>query len=350
MNGKMGGEMKRALSLFVLVCAMLYASGSSVSAADNQGYKIKVGVSPVVSSAGIFLAYEKGYFKDQGLEVDITYFKSSGAPMTALLGNGNLDVGAGNISAGLWNAINSGLNIKLVADKGRVSKDCDYIALLVRKDHIESKRYKGLADLKGFKMAVTAFGVSQQIAADKFLKAAGLNLEDVTFEKMDYAAMNLALQNKSLDATVQLEPYLAEAQLSGVAVKVLGVNEVYPEQQSAAIIYASQFMSEHPDLAEKFMIAYLQGSRVYNDAFIKGKNKAEIISLLKKHIKIESDEIWDKMIPVGINPNGYLNKESLAEDALWYKEHGFIEAACDVEKSVDHTFVEKALKEIGKYE
>ena len=342
--------MKKIMFIFTLACVMLYASVANINASDNQAYKIKVGVSPVVSSAGIFLAYEKGYFKAQGLDVDITYFKSSGAPMTALLGNGNLDVGAGNISAGLWSAINSGLDIKLVADKGRVSKNCDYIGLLVRKDHVDSKRYKALGDLKGFKMAITAFGVSQQIAADKFLKSVGLSAQDVTFEKMDYAAMNTALENKNIDATIQLEPYLTQAELSHIAVKISGVNEVYPEQQSAAIIYASQFITEHPDLAEKFMIAYLEGVRAYNDAFIKGKNKAEIVSLLKKHIKIESDEIWNKMIPAGINPDGFLNKESLAEDMRWYKEHGFIDKICDTEKAVDHTFVEKALVRLGKYE
>ncbi len=343
--------MKRSVFIFALACVMLYVSGTSISAAaDNHAYKIKVGVSPVVSSAGIFLAYEKGYFKDEGIEVEITYFKSSGAPMTALLGNGNLDVGAGNISAGLWSAITAGLDIKLVADKGHVNKGCDYIGLLVRKDHIDSKRYKSLSDLKGFKMAITAFGVSQQIAADKFLKSAGLSVQNVTFEKMDYATMNTALQNKNIDATIQLEPYLSEAELRGIAVKISGVNEVYPEQQSAAIIYASQFITEHPDLAEKFMIAYLKGARAYNDAFINGKNKAEAISLLKKHIKIESDEIWNKMIPAGINPDGFLNKKSLAEDMRWYQEHGFIDTICDIEKAVDHTFVEKALVRLGKYE
>lgn len=342
--------MRKLVVLSVLTCAILNTPVTSISAVDTKAYKIKVGVSPVVSSAGIFLAYEKGYFKEQGLDVDITYFKSSGAPMTALLGNGNLDVGAGNISAGLWNAINSGLAIKLVADKGRVSKDCDYIGLLVRKDHMDSKRYKSLSDLKGFKMAITAFGVSQQIAADKFLKSAGLSMQDVTFEKMDYAAMNTALQNKNIDATIQLEPYLTEAQKSGIAVKISGVNEVYPNQQSAAVIYASQFITDYPDVAEKFMCAYLKGVRAYNDAFIQGKNKAEIISLLKKHIKIESDEIWDKMIPAGINPDGFLNIESLAQDMKWYQEHGFIDKICDIEKAVDHTFVEKALVSLGKYE
>lgn len=342
--------MKRAWRAFIIVWITLCMLGASASAAGSKSAKVKIGVSPVVSSAGIFLAFEKGYFNDEGIDADITYFKGSGAPMTALLGNGSLDVGGGNISAGLWNAINSGLNIKLVADKGSVSKECDYIGLLVRKDYIDHGRYKTWGDLKGFKMAVTAFGVSQQIAADKFLKAAGLRMEDVVFEKMDYAAMNVALQSKNLDATIQLEPYLTEAELKGIAVKVEGVNEVYPGQQSAAIMYSSDFVTKRPELAEKFMVAYLKGVRDYHNAFIKGKNKAAIISLLKKHIKIEADEIWVKMIPSGINPDGYLNKESLAEDAKWYQEHGFIDAPCDIEKAADHTFVEKALARLGKFE
>jgi NitT/TauT family transport system substrate-binding protein len=340
--------MKKAWIAGMAACMALCASVTSAGAGESS--KVKIGVSPVVSSSGIFLAYEKGYFKKEGIEADLTYFKGSGAPMTALLGNGSLDVGAGNISAGLWNAINSGFNIKLVADKGRVSKACDYIGLLVRKDHVDSQRYKAFGDLKGFKMAVTAFGVSQQIAADKFLKAGGLRMDDVIFEKMDYAAMNVALGSKALDATIQLEPYLTEAESKGIAVKVAGVHEVYPEQQSAAILYSSQFITGRPDLAEKFMIAYLKGVRDYNDAFIKGKNKTEVIFLLKKHIKIESDALWEKMIPAGINPDGYLNKESLAEDAQWYQEHGFMDAPCDVEKAVDHTFVEKALARLGKFE
>lgn len=339
--------MKRIINLFIWVGVL---SCVAQAGADNvPGYRIKVGSSPVVSSAGIFLAQEKGYFKAQGLEVDITYFKNSGAPMTALLGNGNLDVGAGNISAGLWSAIGAGLDIKLVADKGLVTQDCDYIGLLVRRDHIESKRYATLRDLKGFKMGVTALGVSQQIAADKFLRSAGLNLADVVFEKMDYAAMNMALQNKELDATVQLEPYLTQAELQRIAVKVAGVNAVYPRQQSAAILYASKFITEHPDLAEKFMVAYLQGVRDYNDAFIRGKDKANTIAMLKKYVKVESDELWNKMMPAGLDPDGLLNMASLLEDVQWYREHGFIDAVPDVQKAVDTKFVEKAVAYLGTY-
>ena len=92
--------------------------------------------------------------------------------MTVLLSTGKLDIGGGNLSVGLWQAINQGVGLKLVADKGHISQGHSYIALLVRKDHIKSGRYKSFQDLKGFKMALTSLaGVSQQIAAEKFLKA-----------------------------------------------------------------------------------------------------------------------------------------------------------------------------------
>jgi NitT/TauT family transport system substrate-binding protein len=325
-------------------------SGIKCVYADQAKYKIKVGASPVVSSAGIFLAYEKGYFKEQGLDVDIVYFAESGAPMTVPLSTGGLDVGGGNISAGLWNAINQGQGIKLVADKGHLEQGRGYISLLVRKDHVDSGRYKTFSDLKGFKMGVTAYGVSQQIAADKFLKAGNLKPKDITFVKMPYPQMNIALENKDLDATIQLEPYLTKAIQDGIAVKVAEVTEVYPNQQSAAIFYSSQFINRHRDLAEKFMIAYLKGVRAYEKAFIEGKEKAETIALLKKHVKIESDNIWNNMIPVGLNPDGYLIKESLLEDAVWYKKHGFIEEIPDIEKALDHSYVKKALDSIGMYQ
>ncbi|MBU1864183.1 MAG: ABC transporter substrate-binding protein [Candidatus Omnitrophica bacterium] len=341
--------MKRNIYLF-FIGIFLVACVNGFTDTNKQHYTIKVGVSPVVSSAGVFLAKEKGYFDEQGIDVDIIYFKKSGAPMTILLTNGSLDVGGGNISAGLWNAIISGMNIKLVADKGHIEKATDYIGLLVRKDLIESGQYKNFGDLKNMRMGLTAFGVSQQIASDNFLIAGGLGLDDVTFEIMAYSQMNVALEHKLLDATVQLEPYLTKAQMDGIAVKVAGVNTVYPDQQSAAIFYSPQFAGQHPDLAEKFMIAYLKGVRAYIHAFVKGVEKDETIALLQKHIKIESPDIWNNMIPIGLNPDGFLIKKSLKNDAAWYYKYGYIERIPDVEKAIDHHYVKKALLSIGKYD
>jgi ABC-type nitrate/sulfonate/bicarbonate transport system substrate-binding protein len=311
--------------------------------------KIKVGASPVVSSAGIFLAKEKGYFKEQGLDIEVIYFKKSGAPMTVLLTNGSLDIGGGNLSTGLWKAIQSGKKIHLVADKGHLEKSASYINLIVRNDHLSSGRFKELKDLKGFKMGLTSLGgVSQQILIDRFLKKAGLSMDDVSFYKMSYGEMNIALKEKQIDATIQLEPYVAKAKIDSVATLFAKGTEVHPHQQSAAIFYSDSFVKNNPEKAKKFMIAYIKGLRDYHNAFIKNIKKEETIKLLQKHVKITDQRIWNAMIPIGLNRNGFINKESLNDDLKWYVNKGFLKELPNINEIVDDTFVEEALKKLGK--
>src|SRR6185312_7191161 len=103
-----------------LLISILFALSFASAAAPS---KVRVGASPVMSSAGIFLAQDLGYFKAQNLDVEITAIANSGAPMTLLLANDKLDVGAGNLTAGLFHAIAKGEGIRVVADKGHVGKN-----------------------------------------------------------------------------------------------------------------------------------------------------------------------------------------------------------------------------------
>lgn len=309
---------------------------------------VKVASSPVISSAGIYLAYERNYFKDQGLEVELIDFKNSGAEMTVLLAKGELDVGAGNLSSGLFNAMAQGMNFKIVADKGHLEKGKDYIALIVRQDHITSGRYKTLKDIKGFKMGLTALdGVSQQILAERFLKKAGLKSTDVEFVKLSYSEMNAALKTKAIDATIQLEPYVTKAEIDKIAKNVAGGVEVHPNQQSAAIFYSPKFI-ENKEAATKFMVAYLRGVRDYNNAFLNNNGKDKVVVDLKKHIKIEDPEVWNKMIPIGLSNNGSINIDSLMGDLKWYQSKNYVKQIPTKEQMLDLTFAEKATKELDK--
>lgn len=312
-----------------------------------QAEPVKVGSSPVISSAGIYLALEKGYFKEEGLEVDVTDIASSGAAMTLLLSQGQLDVGAGNLSSGLFNSILKGEKFKLVADKGHVSKDTDYICLIVRQDHLKSGRFKTLKDLKGMKLGLTALdGVSQEALLDRFLQKAGLTSKDVELVKLSYGEMNAALKTKALDATVQVEPFVTQAELGDFAKIVAKGSEVHPAQQSAALFFSPQFMSKRRDDAVKFMAAYLKGVRLYNQSLKDAKVRDEVTSLLKKRIKIDDDRVWKQMIPIGLNDDGKLNVSALQEDLDWYKSKGYLKGALKASDVVDHSFVEEAAKRI----
>ena len=308
---------------------------------------IKVGSSPVTSSAGIYLAKERGYFAQQGLEVEITDFNNSGAPMTLLLSKGELDVGAGNITAGLFNAIADGQQFKIVADKGHIEVNHDYLALIVKNEHMTSGRYKTLKDLKGFKMGLTSLeGVSQEILTEKFLQQAGLKLEDVTFIKLAYSEMNLALKSGAIDATIQIEPFLTKAKMDGIATQVAGGSEAYSKQQSGALFYSPKFIKENRKDAEKFMIAYAKGIEDYNNAFMKGINREAVVNDMKKVFKYE-DVIWEKMAPVGLNEFGKLNTSELINDIGWYEKR-YIKKPLNAKDIIDESFTNFAQKELQK--
>lgn len=328
---------KKVLSIAaLLICSNVYAN------------KIKVGSSPVLSSAGIYLAEARGYFKEQGLDVEITDFTSSGAPMTVLLSKGELDVGAGNLTAGLFNAIASGQDFKIVADKGSLGDKKDYLSLIVKKEHMTSGRFKTLKDLKGMKMGLTSLeGVSQEILTEKFLQKAGLKLEDVTFVKLSYAEMNLALKSGIIDASIQIEPFLIKSQIDSIAEVVAKGSVGYPNQQSGALFYSPKFIKENRANAVKFMVAYAKGVEDYNNAFVNNINRTAVINDLKKYFKYD-DVVWEKMELVGLNAYGKLNTAELKKDIAWY-EAKYIKKKLDPNKIIDESFsleAEKILKNV----
>lgn len=331
----------------VLITCVFIAALSS----QAQNKKIKVGASPVLTTAGVFLAQEKGYFKEEGLDVEISILKSSGGQMTLLLSKGDLDVGAGNLTAGLYNAINEGLDFKIVADKGHVNKDIDSVALIIRKDLVDSGKYKELKDLKGLKIALTSIdGSSQQIVMDEILKKAGLQSKDIEYVKLSYPESNVALKAKVIDGVIQLDPYLTMALTGGYGSLVMPSNQVLTSQQSGAIFYSPQFMKNNPIEAVKFMKAYLKGVRLYNSALKDQTTMLEVVDLLKKHIKIEDENLWLKLKPVGLKNNGSIDKKSIRSDLKWYNKNGYLSKIPEEKDYLNTEFAKKASLELDKNE
>jgi len=139
---------------------------------------ITVGATSSTSDAPIYIADKKGYFRAEGLDVRVVNFRSA-ADMVAPLGAGQIEAGAGSASAGLYNAVARGIKIKIVADKASSAPGYGGTKILVRKDQVESGRYKELKDLKGMKLAMNAPGVSNTSTLNTLLTSAGLKYSDV---------------------------------------------------------------------------------------------------------------------------------------------------------------------------
>jgi NitT/TauT family transport system substrate-binding protein len=341
--------MKQCSNRLRQLAILLIASvASSAAAAEDI---VRIGINGVISDAPFFIATAKGYFAEQGIKPDFIPF-DGGAKMIAPLGAGQLDVAGGAVSAGLFNAAARGIAIKIVADRGSRVPGYDYMPILISKKLIDSGKVKGVGDLKGLKVAEAGEGGSTGSTLNEGLKQAGLTYKDVDHVYMGYPQHVAALANGAVAASVTTEPSVTQAVQTGVAVR-FSPESAYPNQQVAVLLYGGDFIKKRPEVAQKFMIAFLKGARVYNDALkgghLAGAAASEVIEILATNTNLKDKALWGSIVPSGINPDGRPNVDSLKKDLAFYKEQKYLEAGADVESVLDLSFVDKALQQLGPY-
>jgi len=243
----------------LVLCTLIVGAITArlVPASAQAPVVVNVGAASTTSDAPIYIADKKGYFREEGLEAKVTNFRSA-ADMVAPLGIGQLDAGAGSASAGLYNAMLQGIKIKVVADKASSSPGYGATKILVRKDHVDSGRFKDIKDFKGMKFAMNAPGVSNTATLNAILKSAGLKYSDVDTVNMPFPDHVAALGNKGVDASASVEPGPTIAIKNGFAVLVKADDEIIPNHQIAVLLYSENF-GKKPEIAKKFMRAYLNG-------------------------------------------------------------------------------------------
>ena len=307
---------------------------------------VRVGYLNSASDAGILLAIEKGYFAAQGLDIQLERF-NTGAAMTAPLAAGQLDVGAGSPSAGLYNAAARHITLKIVADKGSDRAGFGYQGIALRKG-LED-RVRTYADLRGLKIGMTGSGgISPELVLAEALRQGGLTMSDIETVAIPYPELNTALSTGAIDAAVHFEPLFTLGVRQGFAVDWKRADEIYPDHQSAAILYGMPFIEEREAVARRWMVAYLQGVRYYNDAFLKNQHKDEVIRILAAATGA-SPEVLAQAVPPGLNPDGYVNLPGIIADIQTLTQMGYVTQPVDAHAVVDNRYVDYALAQLGPY-
>lgn len=322
-------------------------------AVTAEAQTVRVGNVNTVSDIGIYIADKKGYFKAEGLDVTLTPF-SSAAQMVAPLGAGQLDVGGGTISAGLYNANARAIGILIVADKGSTKPGYTFSSLMIRKDHMDSGRFKTLADLKGMKIATAGPGTGNVATLWAALEKAGLKYSDVEVVALGFPQHIVAYANKAIDAGITNEPSASVAIRQGVAVRVPGDDDIYPYHQTAALLYSAGFAKSQPEAALKFMRAYIKGVRDYNnslkDGRITGPKASEVIAIMKEYTAVKDEKLLLETVPSAIDPDGRVLVDSLKRDFGFFKQQKWIEKDdITVDSVVDASFAKKAVEQLGAY-
>src|SRR5215210_4553996 len=171
---------------------LVYAQGAA---------RVRMGVLGVLPEAGIFVALEQGYYREQGIELDTTPFDSA-ARMVPSLGTGQLDAGDGSHSAGLFNAVARGIPIKLMADAASGPAGSSVVSLMFRRDLVDGGQVRAPGDLRGRRVALPARGLPTEVLLSYWLRPAGLRVEDVDVVEMSFPDQLAAFGSRSVDATV----------------------------------------------------------------------------------------------------------------------------------------------------
>src|SRR5207248_6418336 len=102
----------------------------------------------------------------------------------------------------------------------------------------------------------------------------------------------------------------------GVARPVASQEETLGHHQTSVIVYSPQFAES--EAARRFMVGYLKGLRDYNDAFVKHQNLDAVADVITEFSTTRDAALVKRVVPVSLNPVGYLNVKSIENDLEWY--------------------------------
>ena len=209
----------------VAIVGLTVLLGAETGAAENvpppwTGPKtvLKLGVSGRPDQAFLELAIRRGYFDQQGIQIE-TVPAGSGNDFVAPLAMNQLQVASGSPNASLFNALNRGIDIRIVADFAHLEgADDGLVAMMVRSDLLDFGAVKTAADLKGKKISLgTGRGQYSYMLTNTILEKNGIAWPEVNIQNLAFADTIAAMSNKVIDAGFMIEPLIAAAQRRNVA-------------------------------------------------------------------------------------------------------------------------------------
>ncbi len=332
----------RSIHLFAAIAVSAVASFAAFAA---EPAKVTIGVVPSVPAGATYIAVEKGYFREAGIEVDLENIQSS-ATAIALLASNRMQVVEGGVSPVYWNALAQGLPVVMALE--RASSPL-YHDVLIRPDLVGV--IKSPADLKGRPIAEVAPGSSALYEVGKVLESANLTIKDVDIKYIPFQQMGLALANHAVDVAFEVPPFGAMVIAQGQGVHWIDPEHYLKVLPSSFVGYFANtdWIKQNPDLAKKFFLALVKGGRDFCQAYHHGPNRKEVVDIMFKYKVAASAEQLDHMPWQARNPNGRFNIASLMDLQDWFFKEGIIKAKFAPDRLVDGEYAAYAEKHLPPF-
>ena len=338
--------MKKILALLMALCLLVLSAGCGGSDAKKDApkekTKVSLGMLRLTSSAPLFIAMDKGFFAEEGIDIDAQWFDAA-HPIAVSTASSKVDVGATGITASLYNMAANGQKLGIVADKGREQKGYSSSALLIATDEYNAG-VKTLKDIKGKRIGITQKGSTFHYMLGRMLESQGMSLNDVEIVPLNkLSAVMAALESKQIDGCILNEPNITKVQKAGYGKLVVQVGDVIPYQTSA-IFYSPVFMNKK-DVAVRFMRAYNKACNYYYEAAVEKKDPKkleEVVNIVAKYVKAPAEDI-KAGLPY-IDKDGKLLVSDIDTQIKWYTANKMISGKLEAKDVANTSFLEEALK------
>jgi len=322
------------------------SSAAASLAALNPPVKLKVAGPVTIPAAPVYIALDRGYFKDQGLEVDLV--PTQGSSETAqLLATGQVAFGITGPDPATFNAMERGIDARIVASAAVNSPTERTAAVLVRADLLDSGSYKSPKDLKG-----KTIGIPSQMAQlfiERFLNGDGLTTSDVKLVNLGLPDILPALKNKAIDAAWEIEPLLTAAEKQGLAKPVATTGQLFPGAIPQALLMTTAFGKDQPEAARRFVLAYLHGLRDYYHAFNKKDgDPGPVTQALVNHTAVKDASLYELIGMPTVDANGAMDRKSWDEFQDYFIKVGVQKQKIDLARYIDMSYVDAALTRLGR--
>ena len=317
-----------------MVPALLFA------AAPGAAEPAKVGIVKTSASGHVFIALEKGYFADEGLDVALVPFEAA-QPVAVAVVTGNLDIGVSALTAALYALAGQGA-LKLVAGQSRDLPTYQNINYLASNRAYETG-LRAPRDLTGHTVALTQIGGPSHYALGMLAEKYHFDLKSVRlFPLQSFPNIASALAGNQVDAgMLAATPGLAA--VNGGEAKLIGwVGEETP-WQIGGVFVATATADNRRDFVERFLRAYVRGARDYHAAFsgpdekrADGRTAGAMREIIAKYTGQPPDALRDGISYV--DPDARLDVADILRQIAWYKSQNMLKLDGTGEDIIDKRY------------
>jgi NitT/TauT family transport system substrate-binding protein len=324
-----------------LLAGLLWAS------AAQANEPLRLGLLHTLSPAPFYIAQERGYFRDEGIDLTFRFFEAA-QPIAAAAVAGDINVGVTALTGGFFNLAEKG-TLKVIGGALHEQKGYEGAGILV-----SNKAFDGgltsIDKLAGHSFAITQYGSSFHYMIGRIAEAKGFDIKSITLRPVQQIAnMVAAVTSGQVDATIAIASMAKPLAASGQA-HILGWAGDLVPYQITAVFTTPGIIADKPEVLKHFAAAYQHGVADYREAFLRldaaghpvvDEKTDAAITLITKYVFTGDPEARRKILQgVGYyDAGGALDVADVLDQVRWFKGQGLVKGDGDPTEMLDTHFL-----------